>query len=147
MKLSLNMLLIGFYFDCFDLQLNEDEIKEYALADIEGLKDFSLMPIPRDYLLSTYRNKLLHDKLNYNRTHMVEEHEILLPSLIDEQRNIYDTFIYAIKDNIGGVFFVYVLEVLGRYMFGKCSHLRYGEIALTSKKKNIIFVATIFQQN
>nr|XP_010911187.1 uncharacterized protein LOC105037195 [Elaeis guineensis] len=97
------------------LQLTDEELKNYALIEIENLLqhngrsliDFESMPYQDMNRAQKGSNKLMHDELSYNRSVLVEELQHLLNSLIDEQRYIYDKVISAVNSNDGGIFFVY----------------------------------------
>ncbi|XP_073110900.1 uncharacterized protein [Elaeis guineensis] len=97
------------------LQLTDEELKNYALIEIENLlqrnerslADFESMPYPDINRAQKGSNKLMHDELSYNRSILVEELQYLLNSLIDEQRCIYNKVISAVNSNDGSVFFVY----------------------------------------
>nr|XP_010911417.1 uncharacterized protein LOC105037453 [Elaeis guineensis] len=97
------------------LQLTDEELKNYALIEIENLLqhngrnliDFESMPYPDMNRVQKDNNKFMHDELSYNRSILVEELQHLLNSLTDEQRYIYDKVISTVNSNDGGVFFVY----------------------------------------
>ncbi|KAK9714185.1 hypothetical protein RND81_06G077800 [Saponaria officinalis] len=87
------------------LQLTNEELKNYALMDIEtslqinesSLNRYEGMP------LSDTSAKLHH--LNTQSFH--EEHENHLSSMTDEQRSMYNEIMESVLNNRGGTFFVY----------------------------------------
>ncbi|KAF7839696.1 uncharacterized protein G2W53_008178 [Senna tora] len=97
-----------------DLQFDDKRLKEIALADIErilrsngrSLRDYPLMPLPNDAMMSNTENVLMSEELNYDRTLLSTQHSQLLSSLIAEQRNIYDSIMDVVYCCQGGVFFV-----------------------------------------
>ncbi|XP_073137503.1 uncharacterized protein [Henckelia pumila] len=99
-----------------ELQLSDDEIKNYALVEIEkllrsygkSLREFQSMPFPGDqYFQTTSRNRLILDELRFDRRSLSEEHDNHLNKLNSEQRHVYDTVMNTVHSNKGGVFFVY----------------------------------------
>ncbi|KAL7091157.1 hypothetical protein ACP275_12G088400 [Erythranthe tilingii] len=79
-----------------DLQLSEDQLKNFALAEIENilrsnnrsLANFPTMPQPDMSLVTQVQNRLIYDELNYDRHELAMEHSKLLSSLTDEQKTL-----------------------------------------------------------
>ncbi|KAL7085980.1 hypothetical protein ACP275_14G310800 [Erythranthe tilingii] len=128
-----------------DLQLDEDDLKNFALVEIENklrssnksLADFPTMPFPNMSLLPQIQNRLIYDELNYDRSALVAEHLELLSSLNDEQRVIYDKIIARVNENCSGLFFVY-----GYGGTGKTYIWRTLSAALRSKGEIVLTVAS-----
>lgn len=97
-----------------DLQLTDDELKNYTLIEIENilqsngrsLLEFLSMPYPDMMQGQIASNKLIHDELNYDRTMLKEEYMQLMNQLNEDQMHIYNVVSNAVKSNRGGVFFV-----------------------------------------
>lgn len=103
-------------FICFsDLQLSDDQLKNYALAEIEKilrsngctLKRFADMPFPDYGVMCDVYNRLLHEELNYDRASLFVEHKQLLSCLTDEQKVVYQKIMEAVSKGEGGIFFLY----------------------------------------
>ncbi|KAL7120574.1 hypothetical protein ACP275_02G130000 [Erythranthe tilingii] len=128
-----------------DLQLDEDDLKNFALVEIENklrssnksLADFPTMPFPNMSLLPQIQNRLIYDELNYDRSALVAEHLELLSSLNDEQKVIYDKIIARVNENCSGLFFVY-----GYGGTGKPYIWRTLSAALRSKGEIVLTVAS-----
>ncbi|KAL7085427.1 hypothetical protein ACP275_14G281600 [Erythranthe tilingii] len=128
-----------------DLQLDEDDLKNFALVEIENklrssnksLADFPTMSFPNMSLLPQIQNRLIYDELNYDKSALVAEHLKLLSSLNDEQRVIYDKIIARVNENCGGLFFVY-----GYGGTGKTYIWRTLSAALRSKGEIVLTVAS-----
>ncbi|XP_073302992.1 uncharacterized protein [Primulina huaijiensis] len=138
----LNLMEVG------ELELNEDDIRSYALVDIEkllqsygkSLREFQSMPFPSDQYLQSSRNRLIHDELRLDKRYLSQEHDKLINNLNSEQRRVYDTIMKAVVSNKGRVFFVYgyggtgktfVWKTLSAYMRSK------GEIILNVTSSGI----------
>ncbi|XP_074321815.1 uncharacterized protein LOC141659014 [Silene latifolia] len=75
------------------LQLTDEELKNYALIDIENslqlngssLTRFQGMPLPDSSTTSHHRNTLVMDALSYDQQSLREENERQLSSMTDEQ--------------------------------------------------------------
>nr|KAJ0194029.1 hypothetical protein LSAT_V11C800414390 [Lactuca sativa] len=97
------------------LSLNDDQIKNLTLYEIEkillqnssSLRDFVGMPYPDHDLVSSTNNRLITEELDFDITILQKESHQLLESLTVEQRSIFDEIMTTIKENKGGVFFVY----------------------------------------
>ncbi|XP_052627245.1 uncharacterized protein LOC128133750 [Lactuca sativa] len=97
------------------LSLNDDQIKNLTLYEIEkillqnssSLRDFVGMPYPDHDLVSSTNNCLITEELDFDITILQKESHQLLESLTVEQRSIFDEIMTVVKENKGGVFFVY----------------------------------------
>ena len=98
-----------------DLQLTVDQLKEYALVEIEkhlyrngrSLKDYSSMPFPMTVQENDVCNRLILEELAYNKVELAAEYTSLISSLTDEQKHVYQTIMDAVLSGVGGIFFVY----------------------------------------
>ncbi|XP_012858302.1 PREDICTED: uncharacterized protein LOC105977534 [Erythranthe guttata] len=128
-----------------DLQLHEDDLKNFALMEIEkkmrssnkSLADFPTMPFPNMSLLPQVENRLIYDELNYDRSALAAEHSELLSSLNDEQRIVYDKIMVRVNERHGGLFFLY-----GYGGTGKTYIWRTLSAALRSKGEIVLTVAS-----
>ncbi|XP_074266034.1 uncharacterized protein LOC141588493 [Silene latifolia] len=78
-------------------------------------------------------NTLVADELSYDRVALREEHEHLLSSLTDEQKVVYNEIMDAVRNNRGGVFFLYGYGGTGKTFIWRtlCAALRSrGQIVL-----------------
>ncbi|KAF7807937.1 uncharacterized protein G2W53_040098 [Senna tora] len=97
-----------------DLHLDNDRVKEIALAEIGNLLkmngcslfDFPPMPMPNEALMRNIGNLLISEELNYDRNALKSEHTHLLSTLTGEQRSIYDTIMSAVNEDKPSFFFV-----------------------------------------
>jgi hypothetical protein len=95
--------------------LTPDQIKSYALAEIEfllqsnnrSLKDYPDMPRPDEGLVPDRGNRLIYDELNYDRQTLAEEHLRLMSTMTSEQRRVYDKIMTRIEEQKPGLFFLY----------------------------------------
>jgi hypothetical protein len=77
-----------------DLHLSDSQLQNYALYDIKkllnrserSLKEFESMQYPDTLLLRQHSNRLLQEKLYYDRNSLRDEHIKLLSGLNCEQR-------------------------------------------------------------
>ncbi|XP_023734360.2 uncharacterized protein LOC111882234 [Lactuca sativa] len=98
-----------------DLSLNEDQLKNLTLFEIEqvllqnnsSLKNYKNMPIPDLDSVSSSNNQLITEELEYDITAMKTEFDRMFLALTNEQRHIFLDIMSAVKENKGGVFFVY----------------------------------------
>ncbi|GAU47161.1 hypothetical protein TSUD_287440 [Trifolium subterraneum] len=98
-----------------DLVLTDDQIKSYALAEIEkllrsnqaSLEDYPTMPRADDSLLVVSGNRLIYDELNYDRQVLFEEHVRLMSTMTLEQRSVFDKIMRRVNQNKPGLFFLY----------------------------------------
>jgi len=97
------------------LELSKEEIKNYALLEIEKIlrstvrsfRDFSSLPFPSTVDALLAENRLIQDELRYDRKALAKDHKVFVQKLTDEQRNIYETIMHYVETDKGGVFFVY----------------------------------------
>ncbi|CAH1436244.1 unnamed protein product [Lactuca virosa] len=97
------------------LSLNEDQLKNLTLFEIEqillpnnsNLKIYTRMPYPDVDSVSSANNRLISEELDYDIPILKNEFDRLFLALTNEQRNIFLDIMGAVKDNKGGVFFVY----------------------------------------
>jgi Cdc6-like AAA superfamily ATPase len=132
-----------------DLQLDEEQIKSYALAEIEKLlqshgknfKDhYPSMPRTDVAINSAGLNRLIYDELRYNKDSLKEEHDRLMSTMTTEQKNIYDTIMGRVEANKQGLFFIYGYGGTGKTFIWRAmsSALRSkGEIVLTVASSGI----------
>ncbi|XP_075481272.1 uncharacterized protein LOC142521983 [Primulina tabacum] len=131
-----------------ELELNEDEIRSYALVDIEkllqsygkSLREFQSMPYPSDQYFQFSPNKLIYDELRFDRRSLSQQHDKFINNLNSEQRHVYDTIMKAVVSNKGGVFFVYGYGGTGKTFVWKTlsAYLRSkGEIVLNVASSGI----------
>jgi hypothetical protein len=110
-----------------ELKLTDDQLKTYALVEIEKLlinngytlQNFSEELCPDSLLIRDNMNKLIAEEMRYDKEEMRIEHEKLLPCLTIEQRGIYDEIMSAIDLNCGGVFSCMVMVELVRLSCGE----------------------------
>ncbi|WJX54791.1 DNA helicase [Trifolium repens] len=101
--------------DFRELVLTPDQIKSYALAEIEfllqsnnrSLKDYPDMPRLDEGLVPDRGNRLIYDELNYDRQTLAEEHLRLMSTMTSEQRRVYDKIMTRIEEQKPGLFFLY----------------------------------------
>lgn len=55
------------------------------------------MHVPDQMIISGAHNKFIQDELCYDRTSLQEEHIILLNSLTDEQKEVYETIMTTVS--------------------------------------------------
>ncbi|KAL7604804.1 hypothetical protein Lser_V15G17766 [Lactuca serriola] len=98
-----------------NLSLNEDQIKNLTLFEIEqvllrnnlSLKNFKNMPIPDFDYVSSSNNRIITEELDYDITNMKNEFDRMFLVLTNEHCHIFQDIMTAVKQNKGGVFFVY----------------------------------------
>ncbi|XP_048498179.2 uncharacterized protein LOC125496694 [Beta vulgaris subsp. vulgaris] len=137
-----NRILMITRYVCFAaLRLSDEQLKNFALADIEAklqsngstFPKFTGMPFPNDLIVSDGQNKLIMDELSYYHEQLQKEFQDLYPRLTDEQRGIYNEIMSAVLRDKGGVFFVYGYGGTGKTYLWRllCVALRRkGEIVL-----------------
>ncbi|XP_042755612.2 uncharacterized protein LOC111907183 [Lactuca sativa] len=97
------------------LSLNEDPIKNLTLFESEqillrnnsSLKKFTRMPLPDVDYVSSSNNRLISEELDYDIPNLKKKFDRLSIALTSKQRNIFYDIMTAIKNNEGGVIFVY----------------------------------------
>ncbi|XP_042044754.1 ATP-dependent DNA helicase pfh1-like [Salvia splendens] len=95
--------------------LSEDEIQNFALAEIEKLlqnlgktlRDFHGLPYPDNQYLESSENRLITDELCYDREGLEREYLKFISKFTDEQLFVHDTIMSSVHSNDGGIFFVY----------------------------------------
>ncbi|XP_074306346.1 uncharacterized protein LOC141641588 [Silene latifolia] len=123
------------------LKLTEEELKNYALIDIEeslqlnrsSLARFEGMPLPDTSITSHHQNTLVMDELSYDRESLQAEHASQLSSMTDEQRSVYNQIMEVVASNKEGMFFVYDYGETGKTFIWRtlCAALiSRGEIVL-----------------
>ncbi|CAH1435945.1 unnamed protein product [Lactuca virosa] len=110
-----------------DLSLGEDEVKNLTLFEIEQillrnnstLKNFTKMPYPDVESVSSSNNRLIIEELDYDIPVMKNEFDHMFLALTNEQRNIFLNIMSDVKENKGGVFFVYGYGGMGKTFLWK----------------------------
>jgi len=129
-----------------DLLLDDEQLKNYTLAEIERLLqshrksmkgDYPTMPRIDVSLIHESRNRLIYDELNYNEQLPEDKHHRLMSTMTTEQRSVYDTMMARIDANLPGIFFLY-----GYGGTGKTFICRSLSSALRSKKQIVLTVAS-----
>ncbi|KAL7602055.1 hypothetical protein Lser_V15G21000 [Lactuca serriola] len=98
-----------------DLSLSEDEVKNLTLFEIEQillrnnstLKNFTNMPYPNVESVSSSNNRLIIEELYFDILVIKNDFDRMFLALTNEQCNIFVDIMSAVKENKGGVFFVY----------------------------------------
>ncbi|CAH1419889.1 unnamed protein product [Lactuca virosa] len=98
-----------------DLSLSEDELKNLTLFEIEqillrnnsALKNFTKMPYPDVESIYSLNNRLITEELDYNIPVIKNDFDRMFLALTNEQRSIFLNIMSVVKENKGGVFFVY----------------------------------------
>ncbi|CAH1422425.1 unnamed protein product [Lactuca virosa] len=98
-----------------DLSLNEDQLKSLTLFEIEqvllrnnsSLKSYKNMPFPDVDYVSSSNNRLITEELDYEISVMKIEFDRMFLALTNEQHHIFLDIMSAVKENKGGIFFVY----------------------------------------
>ena len=128
-----------------DLVLTDDQLKAYALANIElmlqssrkSLKNYPPMPRADRTLVPNAQDVLINDELNYDRIALEEEHERLMSTMTSEQRNVYDTIMTRVSEKNPGIFFLH-----GYGGTGKTFIWRAMAAALRSQGEIVLIVAS-----
>jgi RecA-family ATPase len=129
-----------------DLLLDDQQLKNYTLAEIERLlrshgksmkEDYPTMPKTDISMIHESRNRLIYDEMNYNQQVLEEEHNRLMSTMTAEQRGVYDTIMTRVDANLPGIFFLY-----GYGGTGKTFIWRSLSSALRSKKEIVLTVAS-----
>ncbi|KAK9072462.1 hypothetical protein SSX86_008896 [Deinandra increscens subsp. villosa] len=97
------------------LELTPDQLKNLTLFEIEqilirmnsSLRNYPSMPYPDVECVSSSNNRLIIEELSYDQNDLENDFTNLFNSLTDEQRTFFDVIMTSVKDNKGGVFFVY----------------------------------------
>ncbi|KAK9668687.1 hypothetical protein RND81_13G078500 [Saponaria officinalis] len=101
-----------------DLQLNDVQLQNYALAKIEAwlqsngssLRKFNTLPFSDYNLNSEHANKLISDELSYDNDAFRREHVVLTSSMTSEQKSVYTQIMDAVENGNGGVFLFMALD-------------------------------------
>ncbi|XP_023752982.1 uncharacterized protein LOC111901356 [Lactuca sativa] len=97
------------------LKLKPEAIVHLTLSYIEksllicglSLKQILNMPLPDHKYIQDFCNMLIQAELNYDLSSLEVKHQQLHSKLNDEQKKVYDTIINVVKNEKGGVFFLY----------------------------------------
>ncbi|GKD84767.1 DNA helicase PIF1, ATP-dependent [Tanacetum coccineum] len=98
-----------------NLQLKEEQIKNYCLVEIEALlnrngrslADFQELPRPNPALLTKLDNRLIREAMDFDIKQSKLEHDQLHSLLNPEQRAIYEDVIQSVHNQSGQFYFVY----------------------------------------
>ncbi|GJZ08213.1 ATP-dependent DNA helicase PIF1 [Tanacetum coccineum] len=98
-----------------DLQLTDEQLKNYCLLEIEALlnrngrslTDFPDLPRPDPTLLTHIDNRLIREALDYDIKKSKLEHAQLHSLLNPEQRVIYEQVVESVHNQTGQFYFVY----------------------------------------
>ncbi|KAK9740669.1 hypothetical protein RND81_03G052500 [Saponaria officinalis] len=98
-----------------DLTLSEDQIKNYALYELEmilnrnnrTLKQFPDFPLPDCLLLQVSENRLILEQQDYDKQEMSTQAEQLEANLNADQRNVFSDVMGSVLKKQGGLYFVY----------------------------------------
>lgn len=71
------------------------------------MKDFPQLPQHPSLYLDAFTNSLILEETNYNKDEMDKEFSSLFHNLNDEQREVYNTVVNSVDNNLGSQFFVY----------------------------------------
>ncbi|XP_031127618.1 uncharacterized protein LOC116029715 [Ipomoea triloba] len=124
-----------------DLCLSDDEKKNLSLIEIErllqlynkNLKDYPQMPIPNYDDAMRCDNRMLLDELAYGRDALLEQSESMEMQMTDEQSVVYHVVLNVIKQQKGGLYFVYGYGGTGKTFLWKTlsAKIRFeGEIVI-----------------
>jgi len=131
------------------LELDDDQLRSYALAEVEKLiqghgksmkDDYPTMPRSDVSILHMARNRLMYYELRYDKDLLAEEHARLMSTMTAEQKRIYDKIITRVDSNKPGVFFLYGYGGTGKTFIWRAlsSAIRSrGEIVLTVASSGI----------
>ena len=121
--------------------LNNEQLKAYALAEIEmllqsygkSLSKYPPMPTADHSLVPGVQNKLIQDEMIYNRLELADEQKRMMSSMTAEQRIVYDRIMTRVGEGKPGLFFLYSYGGTGKTFIWRamCAALRsQGEIIL-----------------
>jgi len=140
----------GFIVICIsDVVLNDEQLKAYAVAEIEmllqscgkTLSKYPPMPTTYHSLVPDVQNKLIQDEMGYNRPALADEHKRMMSSMTAEQRNVYDRVMTRVGEGNPGLFFLYSYGGTGKTFIWRamCAALRsQGEIVLAVASSGIV---------
>jgi len=131
-----------------DLTLTQEQLKIYALADIEmllqsagkSLSNYPPMPTADPSLIPDLQNHLIHDEMNYNMGLLTEEHNQLMATMTDKQRRVYDKIMSKVEGNMPCLFFLYGYGGTGKTFIWRAMSAAIrsrGEIVLTVASSGI----------
>ncbi|XP_042757697.2 uncharacterized protein LOC122197551 [Lactuca sativa] len=95
------------------------------------------MPYPDADLVSSSNNRLIVEELDYDISNLKNEFDRLFVSLTDEQRNIFLDIMAKVKNNKGGVFFIYGYGGTGKTFLWKTI-----SVAIRSQGEIVLNVAS-----
>jgi len=128
--------------------LDDDQLKAYALAEIEmllqscgkSLSKFPPMPTADHSLVPDAQDKFIQDEMNYNRPVLADEHKKMMSTMTAEQRKVYDRIMSKVDEGKPGLFFLYDYGGTGKTFIWRamCAALRSkGEIVLAVASSGI----------
>ncbi|XP_023730365.1 ATP-dependent DNA helicase PIF1-like [Lactuca sativa] len=131
-----------------DLSLGGDELKNLTLFEKEQillrnnstLKKFTKMPYLDVESVSSSNNRLISEELDYDILVIKNDFDHMFLALTDEQRKILLNIMSVVKENRGGVFFVYGYSGMGKTFLWKTisAAIRYdGNIVLNVASSGI----------
>jgi len=131
-----------------DLVLSDDQLKAYAIAEIEmllqscgkSLSKYPPMPTADPSLVPDVQNRIVHEEMNYNRPVLLEEHKRMMSTMTAEQRTVYDRIMARVDEGRHGLFFLYGYGGTGKTFIWRamCAALRSkGEIVLAVASSGI----------
>ncbi|XP_076951980.1 uncharacterized protein LOC143625563 [Bidens hawaiensis] len=96
--------------------VSDETLSQYLLYELEfllnshstdsSLKKFGL-PMPNTELIRSLRNRLLMEEKNYDREHLLKQHQGYLQQLHPQQHAVYDHMVSALESNTQVLAFVY----------------------------------------
>ncbi|KAM3361987.1 ATP-dependent DNA helicase pif1 isoform X1 [Capsicum galapagoense] len=98
-----------------EVNLTNDDLENRCLQKIDhfikgcgrSFLDFPTIPMPvYNEEEVDQNNRLICDKMRYNRRALAVEHQQLVGNLIDEQKTVYEKIITAVNENEGEFFFL-----------------------------------------
>ena len=97
------------------LQLSENQLRNYALYEIEkllikagkSLKDYPPMPLPDMSLIRERNNRLLEEELSYDKEALAVEYALSYTKLNILQKHVFDQVVQAVLKGEGEMFFLY----------------------------------------
>lgn len=73
----------------------------------KSLKDYPPMPYPDEAYLHTECNRLIEEKLSYDRGEMKIQHDYFFLNLNEDQLKVYESVMSSVRSGRGGLYFVY----------------------------------------
>ena len=138
------------FFNHPNLILTQQQIHSYCLVEIEkilnrlgkSIEDFEGIPQPDFEDIKHLDNRIIREELNYNAETLKTEFELSNSLLNFEQRQVLDSILHAVYNDIAGVFFIY-----GHGGTGKTFLYRTIAAKLRSERKIVLTVASSGQPN